>query len=326
MERRIFISYAWEKEKTADRKIKSFTQWLAIYLKKWGFEVLLDVYENHPGTKLNEFMVNGINSSRFVICICTETYINKIKDPKTGVFNEVTLLKEKSNSPFIIPIIEKGKFENLPDFFEGKFVSELLLDTPYSQENQNPIFELITTLRDELLSIKNVDTESRIDSYYNDVEKFKFFSDAVNLMSFEGQAEQTVTFQYLINGGDFKIGIPPMEFVTHWSTAGSESIHSYNKVQKMLRIHNFKEFESINMPSDIKEEWLIPIKWSTTLKVGDGVVWINNKNYVAVGKILDINLNSNDEYRSTVTLGYKVLNPIEVSDDFIEHTELEEIK
>ena len=34
MKRRIFISYAWEKEKTADRKIKSFTQWLAIYLKK----------------------------------------------------------------------------------------------------------------------------------------------------------------------------------------------------------------------------------------------------------------------------------------------------
>lgn len=34
-----------------------FTQWLAVYLKKWDFEVLLDVYENHPGTKLDSFML-----------------------------------------------------------------------------------------------------------------------------------------------------------------------------------------------------------------------------------------------------------------------------
>lgn len=322
MKKTIFISYAWEKEDTHDKKIKSFTQWLAVYLKKWGFEVLLDIYENRPGTKLDNFMSEGINSSRFVMCICTETYINKMKDPKTGVFNEVTLLKAKADSPFIIPVVEKNTVVNLPDFFKGKFRSELLFDSPYSQENQNPIFELISTLRDELLTVKNINQESRIENYYNKVEQFKFFADASTIMHFENQTEGTFTFQYLLNGGDFKIGIPPMEFVTHWSTADGNSIHSYRKTKRMLRIHDFQEFDTVRIPSDIKKEWLMPVEWPVTLEVGDGAVWINDNDFLAIGKILSIDINLNDQYRSTVTLSYKILNPIEISDDFVSHSVL----
>lgn len=322
MKTKIFISYAWEVGKTEDKKIKSFTQWLAIYLKKWDFDVLLDVYENHPGTNLDEFMREGINSSRFVICICTETYINKMKDPKTGVFNEVTLLKKKSNSPFIIPIVEKDTTVNLPDFFKEKYRSELVFDIPYSLENKNSIFELINTLRDELLIANNVRPENRIENYYNDVEKFKFLSDTINLMNFGNQTQGTITFQYLLNDGNFKIGIPPMEFITCWSTAGSESIHSYRKTQKMLRIHDFQKFDAVKTPSDIKEEWLLPVEWAVTLELGDGVVWINDNNCLAIGKILIINLNPDDKYKSTLTLSYKILNPVEISDDFISQTVL----
>lgn len=65
---KVFISYAWEEQKEDDDKIKLFTQWLAVYLKKWGFDVLLDLFENHPGSKLDKFMSEGINSSKFVIC------------------------------------------------------------------------------------------------------------------------------------------------------------------------------------------------------------------------------------------------------------------
>lgn len=322
MKTKIFISYAWEKENIYDKKIKSFTQWLAVYLKKWGFEVLLDVYENRPGTRLDNFMSEGINSSRFVMCICTDTYVNKMKDPKTGVFNEVTLLKAKSDSPFIIPIVEKDVDVNLPNFFNGKFRSELLFDFPYSQENQNSIFELISTLRDELLTVRNVNQESRIENYYNTVEQFKFFADAVTMMHFENQTVGIFTFPYLLNGGSFKIGIPPMEFETHWSTADRNSIHSYKKTARMLRIHDFQEFANVKTPSDIKKEWLMPVEWSVTLEVGDGVVWINDNNFIAIGKILSVDIDSKDQYRSTVTLNYKILNPIQISDDFISQSAL----
>lgn len=77
MKKKVFISYAWDDAEEKDQKVKSFTQWLAVYLKKWGFDVLLDVYENHPGTKLDAFMSEGISTSRFVLCICTETYLKK---------------------------------------------------------------------------------------------------------------------------------------------------------------------------------------------------------------------------------------------------------
>lgn len=318
MKTKVFISYAWEKQSIDDNKIKSFAQWLAVYLKKWNIDVLLDLYENHPGSKLDEFMSKGINSSNFVICICTETYIDKMKDSKTGVYNEITLLKQMSDSPFVIPIIEKGKFNNLPDFFEGKFVSELVFSSPYSQENKKSMFELISTLRDESLSISSVNIEARIDDYYRNVETFKFQGKVEKLMSFETQIENKITFQYLLNGGDFTIGIPPMNFITHWSTAGFESIYSYNKVQEMFYIHDFKEFDIVKSPSDIPIDRSTSITWSTPLKLGDGIMWINHGNYVAIGKISNINFDSENEYQSDVTLEYKILNPIELSDDFIQ--------
>lgn len=317
MKKKVFISYAWEDAEEKDQKVKRFTQWLAVYLKKWNFEVLLDVYENHPGTKLDAFMSEGVSTSRFVLCICTETYLKKMQKIGTGVYNEFMLLKENSDSKFIIPIIEKGKFMNLPSFFEGKFVSTLNFVEPYSQENRKKIFELISTLRDEMLSADCVEPKTRVENYYNDIEKFKLLADTINLMNFECQPEGIVTFQYLLNGGDFEIGLAPMDFTTHWSTSGGNSIHSYNKVQKTFRIHNFTAFDVIRKTSDIPVNVLVPFTWSTTLEVGDGIVWINENNFIAIGKILNVYVNSEDQLESKVTLQYRILNPIDVTDDFI---------
>ena len=116
---RVFISYAWEKENDDDNRIKSFVQWLAVYLKKWNIDVLLDIFENQPGSKLDKYMRDGINNSNFVICICTETYIKKMNDSETGVYNEIMLLKEKAESPFIIPIIEKESLLTYQAFLKG---------------------------------------------------------------------------------------------------------------------------------------------------------------------------------------------------------------
>ncbi|MBU8904763.1 MULTISPECIES: toll/interleukin-1 receptor domain-containing protein [Lactococcus] len=318
----IFISYAWEQDEPLDKKVKNFSQWLAIYLQSWGFRVHLDVLENHPGTQLDEFMKNGIDSSHFVICICTQTYLKKISDSATGVYNEIELIKKQAKSPFIIAIIDIESFTDLPDFFKGKYISQLKFDTPFSQENKKGLFELISTIRDELfLNIKvetKPDAQDRIESYYNSVEKIKFFNDSANLMNFKPQSEGEITFQYLLNGGDFKLGISPMEFITHWTSAGSDTIYSYKKVNKMMRIHNFENFDRINKPADIDFDKVVDINWAASLREGDGIVWINEKNYLAIGKIIQIYLDSEDEYKSMVTLAYKILNPIDLTDDFID--------
>ena len=85
-----------------------------------------------------------------------------------------------------------------------------------------------------------------------------------------------------------------------------------------VRFHNFENFEKITKPADINLDKLIAINWSVSLKVGDGIVWINDKNYLAIGKIIQIDLDSEDTYKSMVTLSYKILNPIDLTDDFIE--------
>ncbi|MCZ2164264.1 TIR domain-containing protein [Enterococcus faecium] len=317
-----FISYVWKKDEPLDKKVKNFSQWLAIYLQSWGFRVHLDVLENHPGTKLDEFMKNGIDSSHFVICICTQTYLKKISDSATGVYNEIELIKKQAKSPFIIAIIDIESFTDLPDFFEGKYISQLKFDTPFSQENKKGLFELISTIRDELfLNIKvetKPDAQDRIERYYNSVEKIKFLNDSANLMNFKPQSEGEISFQYLLNGGDFKLGISPMEFITHWTSAGSDTIYSYKKVNKMMRIHNFENFDRINKPADIDFDKVVDINWGASLREGDGIVWINDKNYLAIGKIIQIYLDSEDEYKSMVTLAYKILNPIDLTDDFID--------
>ncbi|CAI3255008.1 toll/interleukin-1 receptor domain-containing protein [Enterococcus cecorum] len=278
--------------------------------------------ENHPGTKLDEFMKNGIDSSHFVICICTQTYLKKISDSATGVYNEIELIKKQAKSPFIIAIIDIESFTDLPDFFEGKYISQLKFDTPFSQENKKGLFELISTIRDELfLNIKvetKPDAQDRIERYYNSVEKIKFLNDSANLMNFKPQSEGEISFQYLLNGGDFKLGISPMEFITHWTSAGSDTIYSYKKVNKMMRIHNFENFDRINKPADIDFDKVVDINWGASLREGDGIVWINDKNYLAIGKIIQIYLDSEDEYKSMVTLAYKILNPIDLTDDFID--------
>lgn len=162
------------------------------------------------------------------------------------------------------------------------------------------------------------DAQDRIESYYNSVEKIKFFNDSANLMNFKPQSEGEITFQYLLNGGDFKLGISPMEFITHWTSAGSDTIYSYKKVNKMMRIHNFENFDRINKPADIDFDKVVDINWAASLREGDGIVWINDKNYLAIGKIIQIYLDSEDEYKSMVTLAYKILNPIDLTDDFID--------
>lgn len=324
MKTKVFISYAWEEDNENDRKVKSFTQWLAVYLKKWKFDVLLDVYENHPGTRLDKFMSEGINSSYFVLCICTKTYVEKIQNTNTGVYNEISLLKEMSDSPFIIPVIEKGMFANLPSFFEGKFVSELNFETPNSQDNKNRIVQLLCTLRDETVSANDIKSETSIDRYFNNVEKIKFQTTVSKLMNFQCQSEGKITFQYLLNEGNFKLGIPPMEFLTHWSTCGSDSIYSYKKVQNMYRIHNFKTFDEVTKPGDIDLSNLIDVEWGTSLKIGDGILWINNNNFTATRRMLNVENCEEDEYQNKVTLQFKILNPIELSDDFIQDLDIQE--
>ena len=52
-------------------------------------------------------------------------------------------------------------------------------------------------------------------------------------------------------------------------------------------------------------------------------MWINHDNHIAIGKILNINLDYENDYQSEVTLAYRILNPVELSDDFIQDVDVD---
>ena len=78
----------------------------------------------------------------------------------------------------------------------------------------------------------------------------------------------------------------------------------------------------IRSTSDIPVDALVPFKWSTTLEVGDGIVWVNKNNFTAIGKVQNVYVSSEDELESKVTLQYRILNPIDITDDFITNKEV----
>jgi hypothetical protein len=314
MKTKLFISYAWESDQGKDKKIKHFVHWLGTYLQKWNFDVQLDKFENHPGTNLQKFMQQGIDTSKIVLCVCTETYLEKINQEGTGVNTEIVRLKAKGKGNFIIPLVDMEKFPQLPPLFADQFVSELNFANPASPLNQEGLFELISTLSDQLLDHSKVAVKARIDGYYNDVEKFKIYADVVRTMSFDEELSGKVTFEYLRNNGTFEIGFAQEAFVTGWSTAGSETIYSYRKDAELFEIQDFDEFESIESPADINHANLSPITWSVAVKKGDGLVWINKFSRMAIGRILDIHIDPDNELKSTVTLQYKALHLINVHD------------
>lgn len=46
--------------------------------------------------------------------------------------------------------------------------------------------------------------------------------------------------------------------------------------------------------------------------------WINENNFIAIGIIRNIEVNNENKDKSTVTLQYRILDPIDVTDDFIQ--------
>ncbi|PAE98979.1 toll/interleukin-1 receptor domain-containing protein, partial [Shouchella clausii] len=85
----VFISYAWE-----SKEIEKFAQWLGFFLDKYGISIKLDKFEVYPGSNLQKYMRDGLNKSKYVLCIVTDAYKAKMVDPDTGVYTETQHIEQ----------------------------------------------------------------------------------------------------------------------------------------------------------------------------------------------------------------------------------------
>lgn len=315
MKKKIFISYAWEKTEKERKEINQFILWLSKALENSGFKPFVDILENKPGSNLESYMINGIKDSEFIICICTETYNNNMNDPKTGVYKEIELIKRYSRLDNVIPLIREGEFKFLPDIFKDKFVSQFKFEDILSVYNTEKFKELYDALDDKNYEL--LDQLNYFEEQDNDIKKINLQSQLEKNCYHSPSNEATITFNYMKLGGSFVIGTGEYEFMTSWTPCGINSIYTYSYYCKCFFVENFDEFDLVTTSNSLTEIRNHEIFHDRKCNVGDGIIWINSHNKIALGRIMAVYNDSENDLNSTLTLEYKILNPLERVKDII---------
>ena len=145
MGNKIFISYA--KNDTKMEEIKK----LKINLQKDGFDIIIDDDELKTGDELTEFIENSIRESNYILVICTPEYkkrANTRKENPTGVAYEARILADHvyNKTKIIIPIIQVGDLNSMPDFLKG-YMAIFLNQTSEAEEYKQNYAKLIKELK-----------------------------------------------------------------------------------------------------------------------------------------------------------------------------------
>ena len=236
-----FISYAW-----ASEEHKSWVLKLATNLRSHGVDVILDQWDARLGDDLALFMEQGLTSSRFVLCVCSDKYNEKANGGIGGAGYEKRIIASEminaTNKQFVIPIIK----DNHQDRKVPNFLS-CLNYVDFDNCNYYDCYrELLERIYDEDVKKKPALGESPF--------SFKSISDQITTIlrieetHFRNPAlEGTVSFDYKKNNGIYIIGEGEYAFQTQWSECGNNSIYCYkDKVYRIGYNPNYKEFPSHN--------------------------------------------------------------------------------
>ena len=114
----VFISYSQTQDQTG--KHRSWVMDLGMKLTLLGINVESD--NNVDGHESFDQFMQKICHEKFVICVCSDSYVKKANNPnnRTGVIWEIEKMSSRGRykqSPvsFIIPIIKDGSSQNFPD-------------------------------------------------------------------------------------------------------------------------------------------------------------------------------------------------------------------
>ena len=101
---KVFISYSWDSDGHKDKVLA-----LSNKLRKEGIDCSLDQYETTPEEKWHTWMAKQIEKSDFVLMICTETYLRRLRKEETeGVGKAATF-----EADIISKLLLEGQGKNL---------------------------------------------------------------------------------------------------------------------------------------------------------------------------------------------------------------------
>ena len=136
-EPKVFISYSHDSEEH-----KSWVLQLATRLRSNGVDVLLDIWNTRLGSDLALFMEKGLSKAQRIICICSESYVEKANNGKGGAGYEkqimtAELIKDQNTEWVITLIIINTDGKTTPIFLGGRkyisFENPLLYQRRYEE-------------------------------------------------------------------------------------------------------------------------------------------------------------------------------------------------
>ena len=137
MSSQVFISYSHD-----DDAHKNWVLQLATRLRSNGVDVILDRWNLTLGQDVASFMENGLSTSKRVLCVCSEIYVDKANNKNRSVGYEKQImtaeLMDNLNTDWIIPIIKNNNSsKKLPTFLKGRlyisFENDILYESKYEE-------------------------------------------------------------------------------------------------------------------------------------------------------------------------------------------------
>ena len=148
----VFISYALESDQHS-----IWVRDLAARLQRDGVRIILDQCDLAPGSDQFTFMERSVESSNFVIVVCTPTYAEKANNREGGVGYESMVitgaLGKKIDSRKFIPVLRSGDWDSSrPTYLSSKYGVDLSND-PYFETQYD---QLIHNLHGEPIPLPPV--------------------------------------------------------------------------------------------------------------------------------------------------------------------------
>jgi hypothetical protein len=139
----VFISYSHD-----SAAHKEWVMDFSTTLKNRGINIVLDQWDLKPGDDLPQFMETQIETSDFVLMICSDRYVEKADSGQGGVGSEKMImtssLLSKINERKVVPIIRQSGTANTPTFLKSNLNMDFSNDTDF----ESNIDELLRFLLD----------------------------------------------------------------------------------------------------------------------------------------------------------------------------------
>lgn len=281
---------------------KEWVLQLATRLRSNGVDVLLDRWNVKLGSDLAAFMEQELSKSQRVICVCSETYVEKANRGKGGVGYEKQIISaeyiKNQNTNWVIPLIKNNNTDKKTPIFLGtrQYVS---FEDPKQYESKYE--ELLRDILDKpVLPIPPIGSDP-----FETIKEFSHQKFIPNSEKYVSPATKgKVTFDYSNNNGQYVIGQGELMFELKFSKSSNQSIIIYNDPSSIIFVSLAKGVTQIK---DIEDARVYDNSSRTRRPNINQIAIFQNKNgFYAAIRILEIKDDSRGDSNDEVTFEYVI--------------------